>query len=87
MLESKIEVQVIRGYKLKLWKERLNLAPDFVNQIDITAKNFVHMELPDEEDSVSVILFTKTRHNKLPIPVRLRMTTDEAKALIERIEI
>jgi len=71
---------------LKLWKDRLNLAPEFVNDIDVTAKNYIHMETLYDDD-IDLILFVKMRSRKTLMPTRIKMTQEIAKNLIEKIDI
>ena len=81
-----MEVKIIRGYKLKLWKDRLRLAPEFVSQLDLYGLNFIHGEYPSVE-GVTIILFTKIRGQRRPIPVMLKLTTEELNSISERITL
>ena len=81
-----MEVKIVRGYKLKLWKDRLNLAPEFIQNVDLTGLNYVHLEYR-EQDTTTVILFTKMRGSKTPIPVMMRLPHQMLEDISERIEI
>jgi hypothetical protein len=81
-----LEVKIIRGYKLKLWATRLNLAPEFIDQVDLTGLNYVHAEY-HIDDKISVILFTKLRGNGNIIPVVLRITEEELENISERVKL
>ena len=80
-----MEVRVIRGYKLKLWKDRLNLDPDFVDIIDPRGINYVHLEQPLDEMN-QVVLLTHLKDGQM-IPVLMMISKEHAEALIERIDL
>jgi len=81
-----MEIKIIRGYRLKLWKDRLNLSPDFFNNLDLTALNYVHLE-HREKNEITVILLTKMRGSRTPIPALIKMSPETLEAISERIVI
>ena len=81
-----MEAKIVRGYKLKLWKERLKLAPEFVDMVDNMGLNYVTLEIPMEDDSQQIILLTKVKGSLNPIPISINMPNDIVEAIVERIE-
>ena len=53
-----IYFKVIRGYKLKLFAERLDIHPEFIERINIKSLYYVYQIMPLDELSSRVVLLS-----------------------------
>lgn len=81
-----MEAKIVRGYKLKLWKERLNLSPSFVDMVDNMGLNYVTLEIPGDE-YLQIILITKIKSSHQPLSVLINIPNELVDGLVERMDM
>lgn len=84
---SGLTFNIIRGYKLILWAERLSFQPEFTEQLDKFGMNYVEEIEQVAPNAYTVIVLAKLKNRMTPFSILFTCNEEQLKSLVEKVQL